>query len=217
MSLTNLFHNGIHYDSDEEVFVSMWLKELQDAGYVKSYKKSTVAIPLTPGLKIPYQKITQLKTKLKVENKEHIILRPSEYTPDFEVEWTLEGFTLFVNSIMINDFIKSRFLYAFNCNTSCMIEVKPGFDQNNMTRDFVTKQKYIWDKLKVFVNLVEPVELFQKTFLPLEAAKYFRYKKAPTGKNRNLKRVGDYKFDFEPKTLKQYLEWTQNITNTTRS
>jgi hypothetical protein len=74
-----------------------------------------------------------------------------------------------------------------------------------MEREFKVKQKFIWHYLQIFVNLVEPIELFKKTFLPSEAAPYFKYKKVPKKAQAKGKKVGDYKFDWKPKTITEFL------------
>lgn len=46
------------------------------------------------------------------------------------------------------------------------IEVKPSFDQNNMTRLAVLNQKWVFEKFGLFINIVIPEKLFAKTFTP---------------------------------------------------
>lgn len=218
MSATNLKYRDRYFDSDEEVFFAMWLQELQDKGYVKTWYKVKDSISITQGMKIIFTKRTQLKTKLKEENKEFTLLRPSEYTADFEIIWTPEGIKKFLYQITENAqygekrMIAGGFitdprdaLFFSTSYTQTHVEVKPSFDQQNMERLFVLNQKFIFDKYKIFVNLIEPGELFKKTFLPLEAAPYFKYRKSPTGRNKGIKKVGDWKMDWQPKTINEYL------------
>lgn len=208
MSITNLLYKNIHFDSDEEVFMAMWLDELKKHGFVKRWKKETKSIPLTEGLKIKYDKYTKLKTKYKVEEKEHILLRPSEYTPDFKVEFTLEAFSKEIvweiTNYIDNPRIKNAYLWVDDFDG--YLEVKPSFDQNNMERLFKNNQKFIWDKHEIFVNLVEPIELFKKTFVPSEALPYLIYRRNPTGKNKGKKKTGDFKYDWTPKTIHEFLQ-----------
>jgi hypothetical protein len=202
-----LVYNGTKFDSAEETYFAMWLDELQKAGYVRKWRKCSDAIPLTDGLKISYVKTTQLKTKIKHEDKDFIVLRPSEYTPDFDVIFTPEGIVQFVNYIepaAVAGFDTNRPFFS-NERLRCFFEIKPSFDQNNMERLFRNNQKFIWDKHKIFVNLVEPVALFKKTFLPLSAYPFFKYRKSPTGKKNKNKKVGDWKMDWSPVTLENYV------------
>lgn len=204
MGTAQLIYTGVKYDSKEEIWFAMWLQELMDAGYVQRFQKTMIPMPLTEGLTFQYEKVTKLKTKVKTETKTHILLRPSEYTPDFQVIFTDKGKELFLSEISNNPNKDKLFFYT-GYERHVFFEIKPSFDQNNMERLFRNNQKFIWDKHKIFVNLVEPIELFKKTFLPLQAQDDFKYKKAPTGKNKGKKSVGDWKMDWTPKTLKEFL------------
>jgi len=202
---TTLVYNGIKFDSDEEVFVAMWLQELQDAGFVKRWSRAELPYHMTAGLKRNYIKETQLKTKLKRETRTQTLLRPSEYTPDFIVNFTEEGKQLFVCSLEPENIFIPNMLFYKN-TPGVILEVKPSFDQNNMERLFVLNQKFLWEKEKIFVNLVEPVALFEKTFIPLAAIPYFQYKVVTKKLIAKGKKKGDWKLNFEPRTLKQYLD-----------
>lgn len=212
MGVAELIYTGVKYDSKEEVWFAMWLAELEKAGYIASWVKNVRSMILTKGLKVPYKRVTQLKTKVKVEDRQKILLNPSEYTPDFRVHFTEKGHDLFCSWITIHDLNPNALFFTNNDGIQqkdipmYVFEVKPNFDQNNMERLFRNNQKFVWDKHQIFVNLVEPVSLFKKTFLPLEAESDFKYKKAPTGKNKGKKKVGDWKVDWTPKTLKQYVQ-----------
>jgi hypothetical protein len=47
-----------------------------------------------------------------------------------------------------------------------LIEIKPIFDQNNMTRLAIINQKWVMEKHGLFVNIVIPDKLFENTFTP---------------------------------------------------
>lgn len=206
MGQTSLVYKGIKMDSDEEVFVAMWLEELKNKRIIEDWIKVKDSWPLTEGLKVKYIEKKQLKTKIKEINKQKILLRPSEYTPDFKVIFNYQYENRFISSISTTEYRFNPNSVFFSTDTDfAYLEVKPGFDQNNMERSFKNNQKFIWDKFKIFVNLVEPISLFKSTFMPKEAAPYFKYKKAPTGKNKGVKKVGDWKMDWIPKTLNEYL------------
>lgn len=218
MSATNLKYQDVYFDSDEEVFFAMWLQELRKLGYVQSWYKVKEAISITSGYKFRFVKRTQLKTKVKEETPDFTLLRPSEYTPDFEIIWSPLGIKKFLFQLTENaqygekrmaagGFLTDprKALFFSTAYTQTHVEIKPSFDQQNMERLFVLNQKFIFDKYKLFVNLIEPIELFKKTFLPLDAAPYFKYRKSPTGKNKGIKQVGDWKMDWQPKTINEYL------------
>jgi len=201
---TTLVYKGIKFDSDEEVFVAMWLQELQDNGLVNYWSKTEMPYPMTAGLQRDYIKETRLKTKIKRETKTVTLLRRSEYTPDFLVNFTQEGRALFVGSLDPESIFIPGMLFYRN-TPAVVIEVKPIFDQNNMERLFKLNQKFLWERDKIFVNLVEPIGLFKKTFIPLAAIPYFQYKVVTKKLIAKGKKKGDWKLDFVPKTLKQYL------------
>lgn len=207
MGQTTLVYRKIKFDSDEEVFVAMWLQELKEAGYVKKWDRSTTPIQMTQGFKIPYIKTTVLKTKTKKEKKEYTVLRPSEYTPDFEVIWTFEGWDVFVSPLMDGPLFNTEKLFLSEFyDKPTLIEVKPSFfDQNNMERLFRLNQKWIWDKHKIFVNLIDPITLFKKTFMPKECECFFKYKKLPSsGPNKGKVKVGDWKMTWKPRSYKDF-------------
>jgi hypothetical protein len=196
-------YKGILMDSDEEMFFAAWLDEMMDHNLVFSWEKCQDAILLTPGLKIPYVKTTQLKTKVKYENKEYTLLRESEYTPDFKVQFTNEGFKKFVYFFREQKGNPKDFMFYTNKESEVWFEVKPSFDYQNMTRTFTNNQKFTWDVHKIFVNLIEPEELFEKTFMPVSVMSYFKYIK---GNKKLGKKPGDWKTKYIPKTIDQFLK-----------
>jgi hypothetical protein len=199
---------GVHFDSDEEVYVAMWLEELKSKRLVKYWEKYQESFPVTKGLKVTWTEFVKLKTKTKTVERNRTLLRPSEYTPDFKICFTEKGFDLLCCNV--DKFKASSIFYSNNSfgALTTFLEVKPSFDMQNMERLFVNNQKFIWDKYQIFVNLVEPMELFKKTFLPLEAASYFRYKIVPKKAQAKGKKVGDWKMDWTPKKIKQFLNET---------
>lgn len=201
---TTLVYRGVKFDSDEEVFVAMWLQELQEAGFVKRWSKMELPFPMTSGLKRNYVKETQLKTKIRREPKEQILLRPSEYTPDFVVNFSESGVEKFVGLLEPASEFRPGMLFYKN-TPGVVIEVKPEFDQQNMERLFKLNQKFLWDKEKIFVNLVEPVALFKKTFIPLAAIPHFKYKVSTKKMAAKGKMKGDWKLNYVPKTLNEFL------------
>jgi hypothetical protein len=74
------------------------------------------------------------------------------------------------------------------------IEVKPSFDFKNMTRLVKINQKWVFEKHHIYINIVVPEHLFNRTFTPL---KYFTTDKS--GKPRKIK----YKNKI---TLQEYLK-----------
>jgi hypothetical protein len=197
-------YNGTLFDSREEIWMAMWLEELQKAGYVEFWERVTKSMVLFPASDFPYRKETQLKTKLKVEHKSFTLLHGLTYTPDFNVRWHKKAYKKFFSVIGENIDPKSWFFCTERWFEG-FIEVKPNFDQNGKTAKFSIIQKILWNTQKMFVDLCQPEKLFEGTFMPVAAMPDFKYRKAPTGKNKGKKGPGDWKTDYEPKTLKQFL------------
>lgn len=192
-------------DSQEELWICYWLDELQAAGIVLKWERTELPIPLTPGLVIPYSEKKVLKTKIKYVDKKKILLRPSEYTPDFKVWFGATSMISSINGLTFNP--EALLFIDVSHYPVCFLEVKNGFfDAQNMTRLFINNQKFVYDKHQIYVNLIDPVSLFENTFLPSKCIEDFKYKRNPTGKHKGKRFKGDWKVDFEPKTLQQFLK-----------
>ena len=198
-------YKGNLLDSQEEVWMAMWLHELLKAGYVNGWNKIQLPIRIFESVDYMYVRTTELKTKTKREIKKFTLLQDLDYTPDFQVTWSPKGMQHFVSRIGDNLNPKSWF-FCDNIFNTTLIEVKPNFDQNGKTAKFSIIQKILWNTQEKFVDLIQPEKLFEDTFMPVEAMLDFRYKKTPTGKNKGKKFVGDWKTDYVPKTLEEYVK-----------
>jgi hypothetical protein len=160
--IQTLEYRGIMCDSWEEVYILMWLVELQERGLIESINRSP-SFELSKKVTQDYTEEVQLKTKVKTVTKTVTILREHIYTPEFQVVWK-------VNKEIL-----------FHKNNVSYVEVKPVYDQNNMTRLFKINQKWMFVKHNILVNLLVPEKLFELTFTPKE------YLKTKTGKKRKIK------------------------------
>jgi hypothetical protein len=160
--IQTLEYRGIICDSYEEVYALYWLFELQDRGLIESINRSP-SFELSRKVTQDYTEVIKLKTKTKIVSKSKTILREHIYTPEFEVVW------------------KKDLGIMFCKNNVSYIEIKPLYDQNNMTRLFKINQKWMFAKHNILVNLLVPEKLFQETFTPKE------YLKTATGKRRKIK------------------------------
>ena len=198
-------YKGKIFDSREEVWMAMWLEELKDFEFVEEWYRVHTPLEICEPVKFNYTKITELKTKIKRELKSFTLLNDLTYTPDFMVRWTEKGWNHFVSTVQDSIDPKSWFFVSPG-NNCTWVEVKPIFDQNGKTAKFSVIQKIIWAVKGIFVDLIIPEKLFEGTFMPQEAAPEFRYKKKPTGKNKGLKGPGDWKTDYTPKSLNEFLK-----------
>ncbi len=165
---------GVDYDSPEETYLAMWLNELKDKGYIKKWSRDTDSYLLTPPV---YNTYTEGK-----KSKTQSILQDSKYTPDFIVYWEWKARRLFFNILNQDEKIKEPFIannYVAKLPFS-VVEVKPSFDRNNMTRLFRHIQKNLYHYNKIFVTQINIEDLFEKTFTP---ALYLFTK---TGKQRKI-------------------------------
>jgi hypothetical protein len=182
-------------DSNEELYFAWWLSELCDNGYVLDVIPQPQPFSLQEGLCHTYVK--EMKTKNKI--LEEVIIKPSVYTTDFLVKWSEKALNTFVTTLDTDDKIMKGHSHTLliakqtENGIHTYIEVKPSFDQNNMTRLSRTNIKWVWDKHKEYINLVIPEKHFKKTFTP---ERFLLTTKSKT--KRKLKYI--------PLTLKEYLK-----------
>lgn len=181
-----------YFDSPEEFYFAHWLQELKDNHLVHDWNHNHNTYKLTDGLIHEWSESQQLKTKTKIVDKKQILLRPSEYTPDFLVYWNHLGLDVFFNHFAQLKKLDAPFVASFEEGTFySVVEIKPDFDRNNMTRLFINNQKFMWDKHREYVNLIHIKELFQATFTPAA------YMYTPTGKVRKLA--------WKPQTIGEFI------------
>lgn len=159
----------MNFDSKEELYFSWMLEELEEAGYINSWGQCKT-YPL--GEKIVNKYIEQLKTKSK--DKEQTILNGCEYTPDFQINWNSErAYNIFFDWYKSISKINTDLILAETdgMTTTSIIEIKPNFDQNNMTRLNGINRKWVYQKYGIFVNLVKIPDIFKDTFVPIKFLK----------------------------------------------
>lgn len=170
---------GIPYDSLEEMAFLQWANELKIAGYILSIERAESFL-LCDAMQINYAQ--QLVTKSKP--MQQTILHGHSYTPEFKILWANKAAGKITQHLNVPKKMTSILLgtpQAGGSKCETYIEIKPLFDQNNMERLFKLNQKWMWDKHKVFVNLIKCPELFEESFTPKE------YLITRTGKKRLIK------------------------------
>lgn len=169
------YHQGIAIDSEEEYAFLIWLEELIERGFVESVKRAD-SISLSESVVVEYTEEKQMKTKIKLVDKSQKLLEKHIYTPEFEVFFSKLGLKRMIHDLRFDE---GKVDKLFISNGQVVIfEIKPEWDQNNMERLFKINQKWIYDKCKIFVNLIKPFQLFEKTFTPKA------WLTTPTGKKR---------------------------------
>ena len=179
-------------DSLEELFFSWYLSELCDHGYISGVISQPSPFTLSSGLGHTF--IKKMKTKDKI--LEETIIKPSIYTTDFYIKWEEKALGVFVNTLDTDDKVMKGAAPRLDiCDNDLngYNEVKPKFDQNNMTRLARTNIKWVWANHGIFINLSVIPNLFKKTFTPQ------RYLTTNlSGKPRKL--------DYTPRSLEEYLK-----------
>lgn len=194
------YHNSIPIDSDEEYFMLLWLEELMDAGFIDKIERAETFV-LSERFVNEYEEVKELKTKSKTIQKEQILLEKHVYTPEFKITLSPMGVKLLSwRKFTRNDGsyypINSKFTKLFvehygGLEHEVYLEIKPEWDQNNMERLFKINRAWVYQKYGVFINLIKPLQLFEKTFTPKA------YMTTTTGKKRVI--------HFETRTLDQYI------------
>ena len=183
----------MNYDSQEELYFSWYLDELKEVGYIENYEAQPESYVLSEPAFYEYDK--RLKTKTKTVVKK--LIREHIYTADFRIAWAEKARGLFFNKL-IDRVDLSKIPFVSNYYFTSTIEIKPTFDQNNMTRLFTINQKWMYQKQGVYVQKIVPVKLFSETFTPK------RYLLT----NKSLK---PRKLKYTPETLEQFIcQKTQN-------
>ena len=178
-------YNGSIYDSQEEIWFAQWLDELKDNGFITSWSRDTETIVVAPPLVSTYKQGKTLKKQT--------VLRKFHYTPDFIINWDEKAAGLFYNTLNTSK-ITQPFISQNNVS---IVETKPEFDRNNMTRLFREIQKLLWITQSKFINLVILPELFSLTFTPRA------FLKTKTGLKRKITK-------WNPLTLQEYLQQNTN-------
>lgn len=154
-------YKNIEYDSPEETYFTMWLEGLQDAGFVKKWERTEKSMELTKAVYNDFIIVSGLKKTPK--EKKQTLLQALTYCPDFIITWNKKAKYLFYNELYKKEKIECFFIADNNVS---IVEIKPSFDKNNMTRLFRQIQKFIFSTQKKYINLIFIEKLFSETYTP---------------------------------------------------
>lgn len=160
---------GAEYDSKEEIYMTWWLQELKDRGYIKEYEYQPLAFPLSDT--VEHRWVEVLKTKCKA--KTCTMLREHSYTADFRVEWTRLAEGPFIappeKKWTSAPIYASRLLLSY-------LDVKPAFQCHEArSAIFAVNQKWVFQKFNTYIQPIVVVPngrglptdaLFSNTFIP---------------------------------------------------
>lgn len=188
----------LQLDSDDEKYVGWYFQELKEAGIVLSFRRCE-SFTLNESLIIEYEEVVELKTKTKYLQKKNVFIEGKVYTPDYEVFWG-KNTLKFVQDLHTQ--AKNNKPFVHQGFRRSIVEVKPQHDMHNMTRLFKTNQAIMWDRHKIYVNLITYQELFEATFTPLR----YIIEEGSYKKNTKHGNKGDNKIKWKVRTLQEYLE-----------
>jgi len=190
-----ILYDNIEFDSEEERLFYCYLRELKDVGFVDNFICQPDSFVLSEN--VEYQWTEKKKTKDVIRNS--TILQSHSYTPDFEIEWNEKAYGIFYYELFDGNKL-DKIPFVANKPKTSVIEIKPSFDYQNMTRLAIINMKMVYEIYDVYVQKVTPVGkkdcLFAKTFLPQEAMY--------TAKTKQLK-----KYKFETISLDTFIERNQ--------
>lgn len=164
-----IIYKDVELDSYEELYAYYFFEELKEKGYVEEIKAQPSSFHLSERVTNCYSE--ELKSGKK-KFKEEVLLNGHVYTADFKVIWTEKALGVFFDQInkggkmkvgaKMNLFVAKDILGEY----ISYFEVKPSYDQNNMTRLAMINIKWVWDSHKIFINLFTPENVFPLFFTP---------------------------------------------------
>ena len=188
--------------SKEEKFTYAWLKELEEAGYIKDIKYEIKSYVLCEPV------VIQRFTKTGILH-DYTLTVGRKYTPDFEctVLKPLKDTLQYKDQLVHGKAYKGLIVNRNPDNTGkLVIETKATHDANNMTREALVKISIVHDKYGDYVNLIKippythtnsGKSFFQDTFVPQLYEDW---------EDHRYKRNGRSKIKFNYFKVKEWLE-----------
>lgn len=159
------------FDSDEELYFSWYVEELETAGIIVKSIYHPPSIMVCPLQTISWMK--ELKTKSVIE--ESAFLFDLVYTPDWKLIWhpnVINRLVLVLKSLIYSTKSPLK-IFPFIGQwekglITSFIDVKGGYSAfgNKSNQMFHVIQKVLYYHLGLYVQDIEPKELFTKTFCP---------------------------------------------------
>ncbi|MCK4717552.1 MAG: hypothetical protein KAT70_02695 [Thermoplasmata archaeon] len=198
--------NGRHYDSKEEIYFRWYVVELFRAGYVKDVEYQPKGYILAPPQHYEVIHVSAIRKNRTVQTRS--LLMKHSYQPDFRIVWESKAYGRLVHDLAERVVLDLPFISQEGAS---IIEVKPKFDQHNMTREFTINQKWIFHQYGMYIQPIHLVPdfakggkkirahknaLFEVTFCPR------RYRR--TDGSKNMVRKGALRY-------KTFEDWEQGI------
>lgn len=197
--------------SDEEVYASWFFEELLAKGYIEEITYQPE--PFTLANPVPYYWQQPKPTKKEPNRtvlKENKLLEGVEYTPDVQVIWTEKAKDVFYTLTHPKSNKCNLFIAHIDTDTNkpfSVIEVKPVFDDNNMTREVILKHKWVYQIYRIYTNMFIRDKIMPKLFTPARYIATQVYTKKYTNKKTKVTyNKGDSKIKWKVRTLEEYLQ-----------
>lgn len=193
------------FDSDQERYFYYWLEELYNAGYIDLILADRKSFDLNNPLTINWTK--QLKTKNKP--MEISLIKTRSYTPDFIFRFTKKAKNIFYFDPDIPTKKRKPFM-VLGSDDYIYVDVKGQYTRTYTSSiTFGDRQAILWDKYKIFVQIVKPYIregkscLFEKTFTPRKVLKEQVYLR--DNSKRKIKK-GDSKIKYKVRKLNEFVK-----------
>jgi hypothetical protein len=157
--------DGIVFDSNEEMYFYWWVKELKKEGYIDSIEMQPKAFELSDKTVVQHTKPMK-KTADKV--LDHTLVNEHVYTADALIKWNEKALGIFCYVFPPATAHEKQIYKLFVCDSLLYsyFEVKPIFDQNNMTRLVKINIKWVLKDFGILVNMFIPETVFNAYFTP---------------------------------------------------
>jgi len=194
-----------------ELYFSWWINELREIGFIHDCVHQPEQISLSPTVYCEWETTKIKKKQFQIVRVNKRLISEHKYTPDYKIMFTVDAINVLISNV---EYIDPDGSILLSCDPKnklitfdrvALVECKPIFDQNNMTREFKINQKWIYDQGK-FINLVKIPDFFERTFTPRLYIEDQIYKKRTQDKkNKVWHEIGESKLRYTPRTLDTYL------------
>lgn len=165
-------------DSDEELYFAWWCQELIEHGVLLAADVNKKSIELSGQVDHTFELSMKTKNKKKTEK----LMHGHKYTPDFNMFPDMRYRDAFYAILIKGKKLpkqKVHFISMRDDQHEIVVEIKPAFDQHNMTRLVRTNLKWTFDKYLTYINLIKVPEIFAKTFTPKKYIEVMQGKRKP--------------------------------------
>jgi hypothetical protein len=177
------YYGDVKLDSDIEYGFACWCEEMQQMGFINSFKTQPNEYLLLPDVIIKVDPKLKPKVKIEKRTEKTTLLNQAVYTPDFEIYWNPEKYVKFMDSlswsirkIFLPDNISSINRFILNeCRQMKVIstvhDVKGSNDRRGAANGssalrFSYQQKLLMETCNIYCSKLIPDKIYKATFVP---------------------------------------------------